>query len=190
MKHPATTAAVVLLALASLVGAATWLLSGSEADDGEGAQLAPLASEARVGFVAASPKERKKAMNIERTKRELDYIREIGEEVGPDLYAVPDANGDPTYYSTELWKGRGRNGEPLFLSVQFKKTRTAPLKDPKGYIAPEAPAFKSKPMKGVLKTGKGGQDSGGEDGSGPQTPDAGDGAAGGGSGAASGSKGG
>ena len=154
MKHPASTSAVLLLGLAFLVGGATWLLAGSDADDGPLAQVPETASTTEVGFVAVTPKEQHKQMNLERTQRELKRIKEIGEEVGPDLYMIPDANGEPTYYSTELLKGRGRNGEPLFLSAQFKKTRTLPLRDPKKYIAPEAPKFKAKPQKGLLKAAK------------------------------------
>jgi len=154
MKHPASTAAILLLGLAFLVGGATWLLAGSDDDDGQLAQVPVTASSDEVGFVAVTPKEQRKKMNMERTQRELKQIREVGEEVGPDLYMIPDANGDPTYYSTELFKGRGRNGEPLFLSVQFKKTRTLPLRDPRKYIAPEPPKFKAKAAKGLLKGGK------------------------------------
>ena len=153
MKHPASTSAILLLGLAFLVGGATWLLSGSDTDDGQLAQVPETAS-TEVGFVAVTPKEQHKQMNLERTQRELKRIKEVGEEVGPDLYMVPDANGDPTYYSTKLLKGRGRNGEPLFLSAQFKKTRTLPLRDPKKYIAPEPAKFKPKPEAGLLKAAK------------------------------------
>jgi hypothetical protein len=85
---------------------------------------------------------------------------------------IPDANGDPTYYSTQLLKGRGRNGEPLFLSAQLKKTRTLPLRDSKKYIAPDAPKFKKTPMQGVLTTGKSGKEGGGKQP--PTTPPPGD----------------
>jgi hypothetical protein len=154
MNHPASTAATVLLGLAALVGGAAWILSGSDDDAGQGATLPPVAASDTVGFVAVTPKEQKKKLNMERTQREFKQIREIGEEVAPDLYMIPDANGDPTYYSTELFKGRGRNGEPLFMSVQMKKTRTLPLKDPKKYISPEPAKFKPTPVEGVLKGGK------------------------------------
>jgi hypothetical protein len=178
MKHPASTSAVLLLGLAFLVGGATWLLSGSDADDGPLAQVPETASTNEVGFVAVTPKEEHKQMNLERTQRELKRIKEVGQEVGPDLYMIPDANGDPTYYSTKLLKGRGRNGEPLFLSAQFKKTRTLPLRDPKKYIAPEPVKFKAKPQPGVLKVGKpSDQDA---DGEAPAGMDTGAGGAGGG----------
>jgi hypothetical protein len=154
MKHPASTAAVLLLGLAFLVGGATWLLAGSGDDDGPLAQLPETASSNEVGFAAITPKDQRKKMNMERTEREFKQIREVGEEVGENLYMIPDANGDPTYYSTELVKGRGRNGEPLFMAVQFKKTRTLPLRDPRKYIAPEQPKIKAKPTKGLIQTGK------------------------------------
>jgi hypothetical protein len=161
MKHPASTAAVLLLGLAFLVGGATWLLAGSGDDGGQLAQLPATASSNEVGFTAITPKEQRKKVNMERTQREFKQIREVGEEVGENLYMIPDANGDPTYYSTELIKGRGRNGEPLFMSVQFKKTRTLPLRDPRKYIAPEQPKFKAKPTKGLIKSGKPPEDSDG-----------------------------
>jgi len=154
MKHPASTAAVLLLGLAFLVGGATWLLAGSGDDGGQLAQLPDTASSNEVGFAAITPKEQHKKMNMERTQREFKQIREVGEEVGENLYMIPDANGDPTYYSTDLIKGRGRNGEPLFMAVQFKKTRMLPLRDPRKYIAPEQPKVKAKPTKGLIKTGK------------------------------------
>ena len=154
MKHPASTAAVLFLGLAALVGGATWLLSGSDKDEGQAAVVPVVEASDEVGFVAISPKEQRKAANFERTQREFKQIKETGEEIAPNLYMIPDANGDPTYYSTQLLKGRGRNGEPLFLSAQLKRNRTLPLRDPKKYIAPEPAKFKKTPMQGVLKTGK------------------------------------
>ncbi len=182
MKHPASTAAILLLGLAFLVGGATWLLAGSNDDDGHLAQVPATASSDQVGFVAVTPKEQRKKMNMERTQRELKQIKEVGEEVGENLYMIPDANGDPTYYSTELFKGRGRNGEPLFLSVQFKKTRTLPLRDPRKYIAPEPPKLKAKPTKGLLKGGKPPADGDGEQGQGIETSTGGTGGGGAGGG--------
>lgn len=154
MKHPASTATLLLLGLAFLVGGATWLLSGADADTGQAAQVPATAASSEVGFVAVTPREQHKQMNMERTQRELKRIREVGQEVAPDLYMIPDGDGDPTFYSTKLIKGVGRNGEPLFVSAQIKKTRTVPLRDPKKYLAPEAPKFKKKPIKGLLKGGK------------------------------------
>ena len=75
MKHPASTSAVLLLGLAFLVGGATWLLSGSDADDGPLAQVPETASTNEVGFVAVTPKEEHKQMNLERTQRELKRIK-------------------------------------------------------------------------------------------------------------------
>lgn len=154
MKHPASTAALLLLGLAFLVGGATWLLTGSEADDGQLAQAPPTAASSQVGFEALTPKEQRKKLNMERTQRDLKQIREVGKQVGEDLYMIPDATGNPVYYKTELIKGRGRNGEPLYLSEQIVKTRTLKPLDASKYRAPESPKLKAKPMKGVLKAAK------------------------------------
>jgi hypothetical protein len=167
MKHPASTAAVLLLGLASLVGGATWLLSDSDGDDGQAALVPEVVPSDEVGFVSVTPKEQRKAVNIERTLREFKQIKEIGQEISEDLYMIPDANGDPTYYSTQLLKGVGRNGEPLFLSAQMKKTRTLPLRDAKKYIAPEPAKFRKEPLQGVLTTGKDKNKGGGQSGTQP-----------------------
>lgn len=164
MKHPASTAAFVLLGLAFLVGGATWLLAGSEGDAGQAAQMPELVSSNQVGFVPISPKEQHKKQNMERAQRELKRIREVGTELSPDFYMIPDANGDPTYYSTQLVKGVGRNGEPLYASLQMKRTRTLPLRDRSKYTAPGEISVKMKPTKGVLKGGKANKEkSGAED---------------------------
>jgi hypothetical protein len=131
MKHPASTAAILLLGLAFLVGGATWLLAGSDDEGGQLAQVPAAAPSNEVGFAAITPKDQRKKINMERTEREFKQIREVGEEVSENVYMIPDANGDPTYYQTELMKGRGRNGEPLYMAVQFKKPRTLPLRDPR-----------------------------------------------------------
>jgi len=166
MKHPASTAAFLFLGLAFLVGGATWLLSGSDADNGPVAQMPASAPSNEVGFVAVSPKEQRKAANLERTQREFQRIKEIGREVGPDLYAIPDATGEDVFYSTKLVKGVGRNGEPIYATSIAQRERPSPLVDPKQYLLPEPPKFKKKPMKGVLKTGKKGGEGKG-DGSSP-----------------------
>jgi uncharacterized membrane protein YgcG len=174
MKHPASTAAFLLIGLAFLVGGATWLLSAGDLDTGQAAQVPALAPSNEIGFVAVTPKEQFKATNLERTQRELKRIREVGEEISPTEYMIPDANGDPTYYSTELVKGRGRNGEPIYATMVTKKIHNLPAVDPKKYLAPEAPKLKKQPVKGLLKIGKPAKGEGAEgSGTGDGDPDSG-----------------
>ncbi|MHC5210048.1 MAG: hypothetical protein ACYTG2_04960 [Planctomycetota bacterium] len=195
MKTTSPLTAVLFLGLATAVGAAAWLLSGSTPDEDVAAPIErPSTERSGVGFMAVSPKEQRKQANLEATKRQLKRIAEVGEEVSPGLYMIRDSSGDPTYYSTDLIEGRGRNGEPLFMTAEFKKVHTVPLRDSsKGLIAsktrlnPKAPkaslSFGKKKGGGAgTQSQTGGGTTSGGDGSGGDSSGGDGGAAGGGEG--------
>lgn len=130
MKTTSPLTAILFLGMATAVGAAAWLLSGTTTDDDAASPIQRAATDrSGVGFVAVSPKEQRKQANLDTAKRKLKQIAEVGTEISPGLYMIRDSSGDPTYYSSELIEGRGRNGEPLFMSAEFKKIHTVPLRD-------------------------------------------------------------
>jgi uncharacterized membrane protein YgcG len=151
VKNPAVTSAAVLIGLALAVGGFAWMSSGSE-EAATPDVLTPKPGDA-VTFVPLSPREQRKKNNLEQTKRELHKIRETGEEVSPGVFKITDATGDATYYYGDLIPGKGRDGEPMYLSVQFKRLPAPPLKErkhPKGKIP-----FDPKHHDNVIKLGDG-----------------------------------
>ncbi len=154
MKNPSLTAASVLIGLAALVAGFAWMVSGGEQPAGDVALVPTTEASSEVGFAAVSPREQRKKANLEGARRDLKRIRETGEQVAPDLYMVPDDNGDPTYYYSELIEGRGRNGEPLFMTAQLKKIPGVPLKERIKVPQKFVPKYKKEPVQGVLSFGK------------------------------------
>ncbi len=156
MKNPSITAAFVLVALALVVGGLA-LSSGSSADEAGAGVLTAGVAPAKPVFESLSPQELRKKGRLEETRRELAQIRKVGKEVRPNVYRIKDETGDPTYFYGDLIEGVGRNGEPLFLSAQFKRLPAVPLRE-----APKLPAKltpKVKSAKGnLIKTGKDGAD--------------------------------
>ncbi len=128
MKNPSVSAALVLIGLALVVGGFAWLSADSSTDDQTVGVVTRPEGEQKVGFVALSPREERKKGNMEATLRELHRIREVGEEVHPGVFRIKDETGDPTFYLGDLVPGKGRDGEPMFMSVQFKKMPAPPLK--------------------------------------------------------------
>jgi hypothetical protein len=151
VKNPAAASAVVLVALALAVGGFAWMATGTGAE-GNADVLKRTEGEA-VGFVALSPREQRKKNNLEQAKRELSRIRQVGEEVSPGIYKIEDETGDATYYRGDLIPGKGRDGEPMYLSVQFKRMPAPPLKERKVAPAKMAPKLDPKRHDGLLKGG-------------------------------------
>jgi len=130
LKNPAVTSAAVLVALALVVGGFAWMATGSRDNDG-GATVLTRTEGETVGFVPLSPREQRKKNNLEQSKRELHRIRQTGKEVAPNVFKIEDETGDATYYYGDLIPGKGRDGEPMFLSVEFKRMPAPPLKERK-----------------------------------------------------------
>jgi len=150
VKNPALTSAAVLIGLALAVGAFAWMSSGQN-DPGPAAVLTRPENET-VAFIPLSPREQRKKNNLEQTKRELHKIRETGEEVSPGVFKITDNTGDATYYYGDLIPGKGRDGEPMYLSVQFKRLPAPPLKTHKKVGKAK---MDTKRHDGVLKFGDG-----------------------------------
>jgi hypothetical protein len=128
VKNPSITAAFVLVALALVVGGVA-LSAGPDDDSLKGPVLtAPEASQ-KVSFENLSPHEARKKGRLEAAERELEKVRRIGKEVKPNVFKIKDDSGDPTYYYGKLIKGVGRDGEPLYLTAQFKRLPAVPLKE-------------------------------------------------------------
>lgn len=166
MKNPSIAAAAVLVLLALVVGGLA-LSSGGEADAGEAAVLTAGAPVQKASFESLSPHEQRKKGRLEEARRELAQVRKVGKEVAPNVFKIKDENGDPTYYYGDLIEGVGRNGEPLYLSAEYKRLPAVPLKEPRKLPAKLTPKLQKEPKK-VLKLGKpkdGGKD-GGKDGAG------------------------
>ncbi len=134
MKNPSITAAFVLVALALVVGGLA-LSAGGEADEAGASVLTAGTAPAKASFESLSPHELRKKGRLEETRRELEQIRKVGKEVAPNVYKIKDESGDPTYFYGELIEGVGRNGEPLFMTAQFKRLPAVPLRE-----APKLPA--------------------------------------------------
>jgi hypothetical protein len=154
VKQTSPVTAILFLGLATAVGAAAWLLSGSKPDDAGAAPIERSTAQRSVGFQAVSPKDLRKQKNLEAAKRKFKRIEEVGEEVSPGLYMLRDSSGMPTYYSTELIEGRGRNGEPLYMSVEFAQLHTAPLRDGLGENGIKRSRLNPKAPRGSLSFGK------------------------------------
>lgn len=154
MKQTSPVTASLFLGLATAVGAAAWLLSGSDPDDIAAAPIERATAQRSVGFQAVSPKELRKQKNLEAAKRRFKRIEEVGEEISPGLYMIRDSSGMPTYYSTELIEGRGRNGEPLYMSVEFARLHTAPLRDGLGEKGRQKLRLNPNAPRGTLSFGK------------------------------------
>ncbi|MHC4845384.1 MAG: hypothetical protein ACYTCU_04390 [Planctomycetota bacterium] len=138
MKNPSTTAAFVLVGLALLVGGFAYLTTGDEAQD-KPSDVITQGSTAKVGFTALTPREQRKKSNLEEAKRKLKRIRETGKEVMPGVYRMKEENGEPIYYLSELVEGVGRNGEPMYMAVEFKRRPMVPLKEPRLLSGKAAP---------------------------------------------------
>jgi uncharacterized membrane protein YgcG len=128
VKNPAVTAALVLVALALVVGGFAWMASGAAGEGGTATVLTPVAA-TPVSFAALSPREQRKKNNLEDARRELHNIREQGEEIAPGMFRIKDETGEATYYLGDLLPGKGRDGEPMYLSVQMKRLPAPPLKE-------------------------------------------------------------
>jgi len=138
VKNPTTTAAFVLVGLALLVGGFAYLTSGDDAQD-KPSDVITQGSSAKVGFTALTPREQRKKSNLEEAKRKLKRVKEQGKEVMPGVYRMKEENGEPIYYLSELVEGVGRNGEPLYMAVEFKRRPMVPLKQPRVLTGRAAP---------------------------------------------------
>lgn len=134
MKNPSITAAFVLVALALVVGGLA-LSAGGGADEGDASVLTAGTAPAQPTFESLSPRELRKKGRLEESRRELAQIRKVGKEVAPNVYKIKDESGDPTYFYGELIEGVGRNGEPLYMTAQFKRLPAVPLRE-----SPKLPA--------------------------------------------------
>lgn len=130
MKNSASTAAFVLVGLALLVGGFAYLTTDDEALEAP-SEVITQASGEKVGFTSLTPREQRKKSNMESAKRKLKKIREQGKEVMPGVYRMIEENGEPIYYLSELVEGVGRNGEPMYVAVEYKRRPMVPLKEPK-----------------------------------------------------------
>lgn len=138
MKNPSSTAAFVLVGLALLVGGFAYLTTGDELVE-EPVDVITKGTGSKVGFVALTPRERKKKSNLEEAKRKLKRIRETGKEVSPGVFRIKDENGTAIYYLDELVEGVGRYGEPLFMAVEWTRRPMVPLKVPRVLTGKNAP---------------------------------------------------
>lgn len=162
MKNPSITAALVLVLLALVVGGLA-LSSGGDAEEGQAQVLTAGTPVQKASFETLSPHEQRKKGRLEEARRELAQIRKVGKEVAPNVFKIKDDTGDPTYFYGDLIEGVGRNGEPLYLSAQFKRLPAVPLQEPHKVPAKLAPKLQKEPKK-ALKLGKPKDD--GQDGSG------------------------
>jgi len=153
VKNPSIAAALVLVLLALVVGGLA-LSSGGEADAGDAEVLTAGAPVQKATFESLSPHEQRKKGRLEEARRELAQIRKVGKEVAPNVYKIKDETGDPTYFYGELIEGVGRNGEPLYLSAQYKRLPAVPLKEPKKIPAKLAPKLSNKKPSKTLQFGK------------------------------------
>jgi hypothetical protein len=155
VKTTSPLTATLFLGVAAAVGAAAWLLSGSDDGDIAAAPIErPSTDRPQVGFVAVSPKEQRKKSRLEATQRQLKRMSVVGSEISPGLYMIPDSSGDPTYYSTELIEGRGRNGEALYMTAEFRKVHSVPLRDGKEFQKLAKTRLNPKAPKATLSFGK------------------------------------
>lgn len=138
MKNPSTTAAIVLVGLALLVGGFAYLTTGDDVLD-QPSDVLTKGTASQVGFTTLTPREQRKKSNLEEAKRKLKRIREQGKEVMPGVYRMKEENGEPTYYLSELVEGVGRNGEPLYMAVEYKRRPMVPLMEPKTLKGKAAP---------------------------------------------------
>ena len=153
MKNPSITAAFVLVALALVVGGVA-LSTGGGPDVAPDAVLPAVAGTQEVSFANLTPHEMRKKGRMEAAQRELEKVKKIGKEVAPNVFKVKDDTGDPTYYYGSLIKGVGRNGEPLYLSAEFKRLPAVPLKELPTLPPKLQPKLKTEPIKGALKFNK------------------------------------
>ena len=177
MKNPSVAAAGLLGVIALAVGGFVWLTRGDEPAVPE--VIAPEVAATQPTFLNLSPREQRKKANLERTVRELEKIKQVGEEVMPGEYKVTDENGT-TWYHGELIKGIGRNGEPLYMTASYKLRAPVPLRQRAKVPTPKLATKRGKILlgnEGGAERVKGTTGSTGTDGSG--------GADGGGSGASS-----
>ncbi|MBM3984416.1 MAG: hypothetical protein FJ296_01805 [Planctomycetes bacterium] len=167
MKNPSITAAFVLVALALVVGGLA-LSAGGEPDEAVASVLTAGAAPAKPSFESLSPHELRKKGRLEETRRELEQVRKVGKEVAPNVYRIKDESGDPTYFYGDLIEGVGRNGEPLFMTAQFKRLPAVPVREAPKLPAKLTPKVKldgSVPVKGAKdKSNAGGEDDGKGDG--------------------------
>ena len=149
MKNPSIIAAAMLVALALLVGGVA-LTANSGGDNTSGDPALPdVGSAERATFENLSPHEQRKKGRLEAAERELEKVKKIGKEVKPNVYKVKDDTGDPTYYYGSLIKGVGRNGEPLYLTAQFKRLPAVPLKTLPTLPPDLQPKMKKDPIKAI-----------------------------------------
>jgi hypothetical protein len=149
VKNPSIIAAAMLVALALLVGGVA-LTAGGGVDEHSGAPALPEVSAAeKAVFENLSPHEARKKGRLEAAERELEQVKKLGKEVRPNVYKIKDDTGDPTYYYGSLIKGVGRNGEPLYLTAQFKRLPAVPLKQLPKLPPKLQPKLKKDPVRAI-----------------------------------------
>jgi len=144
MKNPTLSALGLLLLITAAVGAFVLLTRGEEPALPDIAIATGTPTQA--SFTNLSPREQRKKGNIERTLRDFERIKQIGEEVAPDTYKVVDETGE-TFHVTKLYEGVGRGGEPIYLSAQFKQRPTLPVRQRATIPEHLKPKLKTTPAK-------------------------------------------
>ncbi|MGQ0552031.1 MAG: hypothetical protein ACT4PU_02290 [Planctomycetota bacterium] len=147
----------MLVGLALLVGGFAFFAGPDDADGAVASLPAAEAPTERVSFAAISPKDKRKAVNLESAKREIERIKRDGEQVNETTYKLIDENGIETFYHTELIPGIGRNGEPLYLTAQMIRTETMANVKPKLAPKDKMPKLANKMIKGGFSGGKDGK---------------------------------
>jgi hypothetical protein len=161
VKNPSLIAAFLLVGLALIVGGVAVTANSNPDEQSKDPALPELAASGdKATFENLSPHEARKKGRLEAAERELDKVKKIGKEVRPNVYKVKDDTGDPTYYYGSLIKGVGRNGEPLYLTAQFKRLPAPPLKQLPKLPPKLQPKLKKDPIHAVPPPKKNGSGNG------------------------------
>lgn len=134
--------ALVLLGVATLVGAFAFLSSGDGPADSE-ARVVDLPPVQGPEVMSLTPHEKRISSRLEGARREIEEARKRGTVNDRGVIVVPDVDGTPLYIHPELIEAKGRYGEPLYLTAKYKRRAAAPLRELKQRV-PEhlTPKFK------------------------------------------------
>ncbi len=124
----------VLVVLIALIGGGLTLWSDQDSG-GDASNDAELVSQANSGAEPAAipapatpkkikiknltPQQREKDRRLKRALDKIDRIKQVGKPVG-SMYEM-DEGGQKVLYAGELASGIGRNGEPLYATVQAQR---------------------------------------------------------------------
>lgn len=137
-----------LVVLVAVLGGSLYHLLSGDGSDGdadvvthtpaerESMELPPPAEPKSVQFTHLTPQEKLKQKRLDAALQKIEWAKKNGERFG-SMYKV-NRNGEEVYIGATLGKGVGRNGEPLYATVEARRIPLGERRDRTGLkVAPK-----------------------------------------------------